>query len=223
MSSTACGRATASGLIFCSKKVWRENTRGDYYVLDIMDGKLHKLGGKGPESTLMFAKFSPDATKVAYVRGNNIFVEMINEGHIRQITSDGTDTTINGTSDWVYEEELGVRDAFRWSPDGTNIAFWQFDSTGVGTFTLINDTDTLTRTKKSVSQGRHHQFHRADRWSAWKQEGQVDEDAGRSARQPRRGVDGSDRLASSRLQNQNDFLLADADRRIDVRDENKPG
>ena len=131
-------------LIFTNgKKVWRETTRGDYYVLDIADGKLHKLGGKGPESTLMFAKFSPDATRVAYVRGNNIFVQMIDEGHIRQITSDGTDTTINGTSDWVYEEELGVRDAFRWSPDGTNIAFWQFDSTRVGTFTLINDTDTL--------------------------------------------------------------------------------
>ena len=140
-------------LIFTnSKKVWRDNTRGDYYVLDVpqmtqmtqnQGGKLRKLGGKGPESALMFAKFSPDAAKVAYVRGNNIYVEMINEGHIRQITSDGTDTTINGTSDWVYEEELGVRDSFRWSPDGSNIAYWQFDSTGVQSFTLINDTDTL--------------------------------------------------------------------------------
>ena len=61
---------------------------------------------------------------------------------MKQLTKDGSETTINGTSDWVYEEELGVRDAFRWSPDGTHIAFWQFDSTGVGIFSLINDTDT---------------------------------------------------------------------------------
>ena len=58
-------------------------------------------------------------------------------------TADGSATTINGTSDWVYEEELGVRDGFRWSPDGGRIAYWQFDSTGVGVFSLVNNTDTL--------------------------------------------------------------------------------
>jgi dipeptidyl-peptidase-4 len=131
-------------LVFTNtKKVWRDNTRGDYYALDVMSGKLRKLGGNAPASSLMFAKFSPDATQVAYVRGNNIYVEHINDGHIRQLTPDGSETTINGTSDWVYEEELGVRDAFRWSPDGSQIAYWQFDSSGVGTFSLINDTDTL--------------------------------------------------------------------------------
>ena len=59
------------------------------------------------------------------------------------LTSDGSETTINGTSDWVYEEELGVRDGFRWSPDGQRIAYWQFDATGVGMFSLIDDTDAL--------------------------------------------------------------------------------
>jgi dipeptidyl-peptidase-4 len=91
----------------------------------------------------MFAKFSPDGTRVAYVRANNIYVERLDNGAIAAVTRDGSETTINGTSDWVYEEELGVRDGFRWSPDGRRIAYWQFDSTGVGVFSLIDDTTTL--------------------------------------------------------------------------------
>ena len=146
-------------LIFTNtQKVWRQNTRGDYWVLDLSSpaearggpaerrresGALKKLGGSAPASSLMFAKFSPDATRVGYVRGNNIYVERIDDGRITQLTSDGSETTINGTSDWVYEEELGVRDCFRWSPDGRSIAYWQFDSTGVGIFSLINNTDSL--------------------------------------------------------------------------------
>jgi dipeptidyl-peptidase 4 len=123
-------------------RVWRQHTRGDYWVLDTASGRLTKLGGTAPASSLMFAKFSPDATRVAYVRANDIYVERIDTGAIARLTSDGSDTRINGTSDWVYEEELGVRDGFRWSPDGRRIAYWQFDTTGVGVFSLINNTDT---------------------------------------------------------------------------------
>jgi dipeptidyl-peptidase-4 len=131
-------------LIFTNtKKVWRVNTRGDYWVIDLSGGAPRKLGGPAPESSLMFAKFSPDGTHVAYVRANNIYVERIADGKITPLTKDGSETTINGTSDWVYEEELGVRDGFRWSPDGKSIAYWQFDSTGVGVFSLINNTGTL--------------------------------------------------------------------------------
>ena len=131
-------------LIFTNtKKVWRDNTRGDYWILDLASGSLKKLGGSAPESTLMFARFSPDSTRVGYVRANDIYIETLDDGAITQLTRDGSATTINGTSDWVYEEELGMRDAFRWSPDGLNVAYWQFDSTGVGTFSLINTTDTL--------------------------------------------------------------------------------
>jgi dipeptidyl-peptidase-4 len=126
-----------------SKKVWRQNTRGDYWVLDLAKKSLHKLGGDGPASSLMFAKFSPDGTRVAYVRAHDIYVEDLASGKVQALTRGGSDTLINGTSDWVYEEELGVRDAFRWSPDGTRIAYWQFDSTGVQQFALINDTATL--------------------------------------------------------------------------------
>ena len=124
-------------LIFTNTKpVWRDNTRGDYWVLDRKTGALRKLGGKAPESSLLFAKFSPDGARVGYVRANNIYVENLATGAITQLTRDGSDVIINGTSDWVYEEELSLRDCFRWSPDGKKIAYWQFDSTGVGNFPL---------------------------------------------------------------------------------------
>ncbi|MGO9270499.1 MAG: S9 family peptidase [Terriglobia bacterium] len=123
-----------------SRRVWRQNTRGDYWVLDRDSGKLRKLGGDAPESTLMFAKFSPDGTRAAYVRANNLYAEDLETGAITQLTHDGSETTINGTSDWVYEEEFDIRDGFRWSPDSRSIAYWQFDSTGVRDFVLLYNT-----------------------------------------------------------------------------------
>ena len=128
-------------LIFTNtKKVWRLNTRGDYWVLDLASGHMKKLGGDAPESTLMFAKFSPDGKSVAFVRANNIYVQDLATDQIRALTQDGSKTLINGTTDWVTEEELSLRDAFRWSPDSQSIAYWQFDTTGVGEYSLINDT-----------------------------------------------------------------------------------
>ncbi|HSC27737.1 MAG TPA: S9 family peptidase [Vicinamibacterales bacterium] len=131
-------------LVFTNtRKVWRDNTRGDYWVLDVADGRLRKLGADAPEASLMFAKFSPDGSRVGYVRANDIYVEHLDDGRVTRLTRDGSETTINGTSDWVYEEELGVRDGFRWSPDGRQVAYWQFDSTGVGVFSLIDNTSAL--------------------------------------------------------------------------------
>jgi dipeptidyl-peptidase 4 len=128
-------------LIFTNtKRVWRANTRGDYWLLDLPTGKLRKLGGDGPESTMMFAKFSPDGKSVGFVRAYNIYVQDLATDAVRALTTNGTATLINGTSDWVNEEELAIRDAWRWSPDSKSIAYWQFDTTGVGMFTLINDT-----------------------------------------------------------------------------------
>jgi len=119
------------------------NTRGDYWVLDLTSDKLHKLGGDVEPSTLMFAKFSPDARRVAYVHERNLFVQDLNDLSITQLTTDISDIIINGTSDWVYEEEFGLRDGFRWSPDGNSIAYWQFDTEDVCDFSLINYTDSL--------------------------------------------------------------------------------
>jgi dipeptidyl-peptidase-4 len=129
-------------LIFTnSRRVWRRNTRGDFWVLDIAKGELKKLGGDAKPATLMFAKLSPDASRVAFVRENNLYVQNLADMSITALTKDGSTTLINGTSDWVYEEELDLRDGYRWSPDGKSIAFWQLDSSGVREFFLINNTD----------------------------------------------------------------------------------
>jgi dipeptidyl-peptidase 4 len=132
-------------LIFTnSARVWRANTRGDFWVLDLNTKALKKLGGASAKpSTLQFAKFSPDGKRVAYVREHNIYVEPAGAGPIVALTHDGSTTTINGTFDWVYEEELNMRDGFRWSPDGKHIAYWQLDAKGVRDFLLINNTDSL--------------------------------------------------------------------------------
>jgi dipeptidyl-peptidase-4 len=122
-----------------SKTVWRRPTRGDYWVLDLSSGALRKLGGDAPASSLMFAKFSPDNSKVGYVRGNNVYAEDLASGKITQLTNDGSAMVINGTSDWVNEEEFDIRDGFAWSPDSRAIAFWQFNTAGLQEYTLIYD------------------------------------------------------------------------------------
>lgn len=136
---------TRKVLIFTdSQRVWRANTRGDYWVFDRENsdpaGRLIKIGGDAPASSLMYAEFSPDGTRVAYVHANNLFVEELKTRKITQLTTDGSPDIINGTSDWVNEEELSLRDCYRWSSDGRYIAYWQFDQSNVGEYTLINDT-----------------------------------------------------------------------------------
>ena len=127
-----------------SVKVWRTKSRGDYWVLNVASGDLWQLGGSdAAESTLQFAKFSSDATRVAYVRENNIYVQKLKSRKIQQLTTDASDTTINGLFDWVYEEEFHVKDGFRWSPDGEKIAYWQLDTSAAQDFLMINNTDGL--------------------------------------------------------------------------------
>lgn len=126
-----------------TRRVWRYDTRGDYWVLTLKDGSLRQLGKGLPESSMMFAKFSPDGTRVAYVSGNNLYAEDIASGTITPLTNDGNETIVNGTFDWVYEEEFDCRDGFRWSPDGTHIAYWQSDTRGTGVFDIINNVDSI--------------------------------------------------------------------------------
>ena len=131
-------------LIFTNtKRVWRQNTRGDYWIFDMGNKSLVQLGKSLPESSLMFAKFSPDNSKAAYVSNSNLYVEDLSSGNITQLTSDGTIDIINGTFDWAYEEEFFCRDGFRWSDDGTSIAFWQIDATDIKDFLMINNTDSI--------------------------------------------------------------------------------
>ncbi|MDD4822245.1 MAG: S9 family peptidase [Bacteroidales bacterium] len=126
-----------------TRRVWRYDTRGDYWVLSLTDHSLRRLGTSLPESSLMFAKFAPDGTKVAYVSGNNLYVEELSTARIVPLTTDGNDHIVNGTFDWVYEEEFDCRDGFRWSPDGKYLAYWQSDTKGTGVFDIINNVDSL--------------------------------------------------------------------------------
>ncbi len=122
-----------------SQRVWRQNTRGDYWVLDVPSKEMRMLGGEAAAATLMFAKFSPDGSRVAYVRENNLYVQDVQSLAITALTTDGSKTLINGTADWVNEEELSLRDCYRWSPDGKQILFWQFDTTGVPEFHMVDN------------------------------------------------------------------------------------
>ena len=121
-----------------SVQVWRQNTRGLFTIYDFRTGKLTPVSRK--TGLQMFAKVSPDGKKVAFVRDNNLFVTDLASGREAQLTSDGSENIINGTTDWVYEEELGLRDAFRWSPDSKRIAFWRFDQSAVPAMPIVNET-----------------------------------------------------------------------------------
>lgn len=131
-------------LIFTNtRRVWRANTRGDYWVLDREKDTLYQLGPELPESSLMFAKFTEDGTKAAYVSKHNVYMQDLGSGTVTQLTFDGTEDIINGTFDWAYEEELDCRDGFRWNPGGSHIAFWQLDATDIRDFLMINNTDSI--------------------------------------------------------------------------------
>jgi dipeptidyl-peptidase-4 len=126
-----------------TKRVWRLNTKGDYWVFNFKTNSLTQLGKGLPPSSLMFAKFSPDGNTFAYVSDNNLYSEDYESGKIQPLTSNGTVAIINGTFDWAYEEEFACRDGFRWSPDSKSIAYWQIDASAIKKFYMINNTDSI--------------------------------------------------------------------------------
>lgn len=126
-----------------TKRVWRLDTKGDYWILDLKTNQLSQLGKGFDASSLMFAKISPDSKSVAYVYKNNIYAENIATHKISALTKDGTKKLINGTFDWAYEEEFFCRDGFRWSPDSKSIAYWQLDANTIRDFYMINNTDSV--------------------------------------------------------------------------------
>jgi dipeptidyl-peptidase-4 len=127
-----------------AQKVWRYTTRGDYWLLNLATGDLKQMGKGRPTASLQFAKFSPDNKKVAYVSERNIYSEDLATGAIKKLTSDnGTKKLINGTFDWVYEEEFSCRDGFRWGPDSKSIAYWQIDANKIRDYYMLNTTDSV--------------------------------------------------------------------------------
>ncbi|MCD4732018.1 MAG: DPP IV N-terminal domain-containing protein, partial [Bacteroidales bacterium] len=131
-------------LIFTNtERVWRSHTRGDYWVYNLIENKLYRLGSELPGSSLMFAKFTAEGKRVAYVSKHNIYMQDLETMEVTQLTFDGTDEIINGTFDWVYEEEFSCRDGFRWNKNGDRIAFWQLDASDIKNFLMINNTDSI--------------------------------------------------------------------------------
>lgn len=131
-------------LIFTNTvRSWRTHTLGDYWVLNRSNNRLVQLGGTAPASSLQFAQFDPQGQQVAYVQHNNLYVQNLATQAIQQLTFDGNAQVINGTFDWVNEEEFDLQSGFRWAPNGEYIAYWQVDTTGVPIFTMIDNVSNL--------------------------------------------------------------------------------
>ncbi|GAA0746278.1 S9 family peptidase [Sphingomonas sp. ABOLD] len=123
-----------------SRPFRRTNALADHWLYDTATRALRKIGGDAAASSVLYASFSPDSRRIAYVHRNNLYVEPVEGGAPVQLTRDGDDYVVNGLADWVYEEEFSLHRAFAWSPDSKRIAFWRFDTRGVGTFFMIKNT-----------------------------------------------------------------------------------
>jgi len=117
-----------------TEQIYRHSKKSVFYVYDKEKEQITKLS---PEGKQRLATFDPTGEKVAFVRENNLFIKDLNSGKETQVTFDGEkNKIINGTCDWVYEEEFGFTKGFFWSPDGTKIAFYRFDESRVKEYTL---------------------------------------------------------------------------------------
>ncbi len=117
-----------------SEAIYRRSSKSNYYIFNRKTRMLQPLSGNGKQQ---LADFSPNSKMVAFVRDNNIFIKYLESGKERQITFDGKDGhIINGTTDWVYEEEFSLVKGFQWSPDSRKIAYMRFDESGVKEWNL---------------------------------------------------------------------------------------
>lgn len=129
--------ADETKLLFTSntQKIYRRSFKALYYVYDLKTKELAPLDKEHTPQTL--AEYSPNGDKVAYVSENNLFVKDLETGKINQLTQDGeTNKVINGTTDWVNEEEFALTKGFEWSPNGEYIAYLKFDESEVKEYTL---------------------------------------------------------------------------------------
>ena len=201
-------------------KFRRLESFGDYWLLSLADSSLRQVGVDAPPSSLMYAKFSPDSKFIAYMYLNNIYIESIDGRMVRQLTRDGSDLIVNGTGDWVNEEEFDLRDGFKWSPDSKRLCYWQFDTEGVGTFYMIKNTDDV------YSKPIPLQYPKAGTTNSAVRVGIVDIESAETVwvdlqGDPRQNyvpqmdwADSADELIIqyvNRLQNRNEVLLANAD------------
>ena len=113
----------------------RLKTGGDFGIFSVADKSFRMLTDTTAEQANI--KFSPDGSKIGFVRANNLYVMDVETGMETQLTFDGSENIINGKFDWVYEEEFRIVDGWQWSPDGRHIAFWRLDQSAVPTFPLV--------------------------------------------------------------------------------------
>lgn len=117
-----------------AESIYRHSTKELNYIFDRKTRKLQNVSDYGKQ---MFATLSPDGSKVAFVRDNNIYITELSTRQETKVTQDGEwENIINGWCDWVYEEEFGFAQAFFWSPDGSSIAFYKFDESQVKRFNM---------------------------------------------------------------------------------------
>ncbi len=114
--------------------IYRRSFTAEYYVYDVNSSSIQKLSPNGAQS---YATFSPDGSKVAFARKNNLFYVDLKTMKETQVTTDGKfNHIINGSSDWVYEEEFAFAKAFFWSPKGDRLAFYRFNETEVREYNM---------------------------------------------------------------------------------------
>ena len=119
------------------KAIWRHSTQAPFYLYNILTRELNALSNGNIH--LRNVKLSPEGTRVGFVRDHNIYIADLKTGKETAVTTDGTENILNGEFDWVYEEEFGLADAWRWSPDGEKIAFWKLDQTREKVYHLVDE------------------------------------------------------------------------------------
>ena len=113
---------------------YRRTFTSEYYVFDVKRNELKPLSENGPQEVPLF---SPDSRYIAFARENNLYLHKLDFGTESPITKDGEfGTIINGTPDWVYEEEFVATRYFVFSPDSKLLAFVRFDETDVPTYQM---------------------------------------------------------------------------------------
>lgn len=122
-------------LLLCNyEPIYRRSYTANFYIFDRDTKKIAKLSDNGKQS---YATFSPDGSKIAFVRGNNLYYKDLASGNEVQVTKDGKyNEIINGSTDWVYEEEFGFVKGFEWSNDSKKLAFYRFDESRVKLFNM---------------------------------------------------------------------------------------
>lgn len=113
--------------------IYRRSYLANYYIYDIKTKQLASVN----KDKVRLAEFAPDGSKVAYVKANNLFMLSLSDMQETQITTNGEfNKIINGTTDWVYEEEFAITKGFFWSPDSKKISFYSFDESNVKEYTI---------------------------------------------------------------------------------------